>query len=87
MQVTFKSHAFTNGFRMVVVGEEEPITGCITERLRGVTSTNVITSTCHAGTIVHLRANQALAIATLNDYYRPMMMEKHLTYWGLYRVN
>jgi len=87
MQITFKSRAFRNGFKVVIVDEKEPITGCVIERLRGMTNTDVIVSTCHAATMVYLRANQALAIATFDGYYKPMMMDKHLTYWGLYRVD
>jgi len=67
--------------------QEETITGCVVERTRNVNDIDQnITSTCQVGTIVRLRANQTLAIATLHGYYRPMLTTQHLTYWGLYKI-
>jgi len=62
------------------------ITGCITGQAKNVNSKSAVTSTCHAGTIVHLCANETIAIATIGGYYRQMVMKKHFTYWGLYKV-
>jgi len=60
------------------------ITGCIVERTRNA---RPISSTCHTAVIVRLRANQVLAVATVEDsYYKPMLMKEYLTYWGLYKI-
>jgi len=66
---------------------EESISSCVVERMRGRNDTDVLTTTCHAGTIVRLRANQTLAIATIDGYYKPMVMSEHMTYWGLYKID
>jgi len=68
------------------LGREEPIAGCIVERVRNVNSVEAVTSTCHVGTVARLRANHTLAVATLHGYFRPMLTARHLTYWGLYRI-
>ena len=67
--------------------KEESITSCVMERVRNMNSEDVITSTCHAGRIVRLRANQTLAIATIDGYYKPMVMTEDMTYWGLYKID
>ena len=102
IQITFKDRAFRNGFRIVTfdspqlqqqqhprldAAQQESITGCIMERLRNVNDVDVVTSTCQTGIIVRLRANQILAIATIDGYYKPMVMSQHLTYWGLYKID
>jgi len=101
IQITFKDRSFRNGFKIVTLDspqhrsdddyqhqdQEEPITGCLMERMRNVNSSDmIVTSTCQVGIIVRLRANQVLAIATIDGYYKPMVMFQHLTYWGLYKI-
>ena len=96
--MTFKDHAFRSGFKIVAVDalrhhhqqqddQEESITGCIIERVKNVNSTDTVASTCHVGTVVRLRANQTVAVATIDGYYKPMLMSDYLTYWGLYKVD
>ena len=77
-------------------GDDEPhqqqqnaLIGCVVERIRNqdVDSTDVETSTCHTGRVVRLRANHTLAIATIDGYYRPMLMKPCLTYWAVYKLD
>jgi len=66
--------------------DETPIAGCVHERVRSENRSVVLLSTCHAATIVRLRPNDKIALTTIDDHYRPMLMSEHLTYWGLYKI-
>ena len=99
MQMSFKDHAARSGFKMVTIrrrhqqhpqqedDEEESITGCISQRKRDANTTDIMESTCHVGTMVRLRANQSIAVATFDGWYRPIITKTYLTYWGLYKID
>lgn len=65
---------------------DEPITGCVVDRLRNANSATAVMSTCYTAVTVRLCANQVLAIATIDGYYKPMSMKDQLTHWGLYKI-
>lgn len=93
LQITYHTQAAESGFR--IIGESDnhdprTLVDCVTERRHvtgnSVTAADPMVNTCHAAAVVHLDRRQRVWIENEGGYYRPMVMSRWSTFWGINRL-